>query len=781
MNSPKILVKFLPFLALSALLSGIAAQSVPYQWQNVGLRGGGFIPGLVFSPVAKGMLYARTDMATAYRWDDVHSSWIPLMDWLSKAEFKYIGVEAIAADPVDSNTVYMAVGTYTSGGNGAIIKSTNRGVSWTWETIGAPMGGNGDGRSAGERLMIDPNNNKVLFFGSRTTGLWKSPDAGVTWNKVAGFPTTGNSGYGLTFVVFDKTSGTPGKGSSTLYVGVFSTAAGSNLYKSTDSGVTWAVVPAGTGGGPTGQMPIHATFGPNHVLWLAYNNGPPPSNSSSGAVWKYAPATGAWTNVNPAGHGGGIGGVSVSATDSNFAICSTIDWWNPDEIYRTTNGGTTWTGIAKGAQHNMNGAEYLCFGPPGCATPSSNGWDGDIQIDPFNEARVFHTTGQGAWCSVNDTAAAAQVVWTFVQKNFEETVGMDLTSSVKKSLFMSCGDVGIQRFPTDSLDTPSVHGMVTNPLQTNGGSVDFAGLNPNIVVDNGSGGDGCSFDNGITWTKFGTGGAGNVAVSASGATFVASESYSVDSGKTWKASTGLPSGARICSDRVNPNKFYAFSGGTLYASTNGAVSFAAATSGLAGTGRASAVFGLEGEVWVAAGANLYHSSSSGANATKVASVAAVTSVGYGKAAPGATYPTVYIIGTVGSATGVFRSIDEGNTWVQVNDSLHQYGEMDNVAGDEDYYGRVYVTTQGRGIPYGQPLSTSVAPDAGHTFRQPTTLKLSAGVISSAAPGPMVLFDVMGRAIRYGKQRDNRIELPLAGLGRGVYIARQGSSVLRIAL
>jgi hypothetical protein len=28
--------------------------------------------------------------------------------------------------------------------------------------------------------------------------------------------------------------------------------------------------------------------------------------------------------------------------------------------------------------------------------------------------------------------------------------------------------------------------------------------------------------------------------------------------------------------------------------------------------------------------------------------------------------------------------------------------MDNVAGDEDYYGRVFVTTQGRGIPYGQP-------------------------------------------------------------------------------
>jgi hypothetical protein len=111
---------------------------------------------------------------------------------------------------------------------------------------------------------------------------------------------------------------------------------------------------------------------------------------------------------------------------------------------------------------------------------------------------------------------------------------------------------------------------------------------------------------------------------------------------------------------------------------------------------------MEGEVWVAAGANLYHSKNSGAGATKVASVSQVYSVGFGKAATGATYPAVYIIGTISGASGVFRSTDEGATWLQVNDAQHQYGQMDNVAGDEDYYGRVFVTTQGRGIPYGQP-------------------------------------------------------------------------------
>jgi hypothetical protein len=311
----------------------------------------------------------------------------------------------------------------------------------------------------------------------------------------------GTSPFGLPFVVFDKKSGTPGAGSSTMYVGVAATTAGTNLYRSKDAGATWTLV-AGTTP-PSALMPNHGVIASDGTMWIAYTNGAGPSNASSGSVWKLNTATDAWTNVNPAGHGGGIGGISVSTTDPNYAICTTIDWWNPDEIYRTTNGGTSWTGIGKSAQHNMLGAYYLCFGPPTCASPSSNGWDSDIQIDPFNQARAFHTTGQGVWCCTNaDNATAGQVVWSFTDKNFEETVGMSLTSSVKKSLFACLGDIGIQRFPTDSLDTPSVHGIVANLGSGNGNYVDFAGLNPDIVIDCGAGGSGYSTDNGITWKAF---------------------------------------------------------------------------------------------------------------------------------------------------------------------------------------------------------------------------------------------------------------------------------------
>ena len=48
------------------------------------------------------------------------------------------------------------------------------------------------GRGAGERLVIDPNNHNLLYLGARSGhGLWKSTDAGLTWNRVSSFTDTG--------------------------------------------------------------------------------------------------------------------------------------------------------------------------------------------------------------------------------------------------------------------------------------------------------------------------------------------------------------------------------------------------------------------------------------------------------------------------------------------------------------------------------------------------------------------------------------------------------------
>lgn len=100
---------------------------------------------------------------------------------------------------------------------------------------------------------------------------------------------------------------------------------------------------------------------------------------------------------------------------------------------------------------------------------------------------------------------------------------------------------------------------------------------------------------------------------------------------------------------------------------------------------------------------LNHSTDSGATFTKVGLINSCGTVGLGKAAPDASYPTLYMWGAVGTTRGLMRSVDQGVSWDRVNDDAHQYGGMLGrfVTGDMNTYGTVYMSSNGRGIAYGK--------------------------------------------------------------------------------
>jgi photosystem II stability/assembly factor-like uncharacterized protein len=156
-------------------------------------------------------------------------------------------------------------------------------------------------------------------------------------------------------------------------------------------------------------------------------------------------------------------------------------------------------------------------------------------------------------------------------------------------------------------------------------------------------------------------------------------------------------------DRAAASTFYALSRGTLFASTDGGMTFSARATGLA-NGRVKSAPGAPGDLWLTHGGGILHSTDGGASFTKLTSVQSAGGIGFGKAAPGSRHLTLYIVGTVNGVSGLFRSVDGGTAWTRINDDQHQFGDFAGsvITGDPDVYGRVYVGTNGRGVLIGEP-------------------------------------------------------------------------------
>ena len=735
-----------PVTAAPADSSAPPAATGPYLWKNVNITAGGFVSGLVFSPAQRDVVYARTDIGGAYRWNPVAARWVPLLDWVTRANANWTGVESIAVDPTDANKVYVAGGTYVTSGNGVIMRSSDQGRTFAVATTTIPMGGNNDGRSVGERLAVDPNQPSTLYFGSRTMGLWKSTDGAVTWTRLQSFPgaATTPNGVGVAFVVLDPRSCGAG-GVTNVYVGLG--ASGTSLYASSDGGATFTAVP----GQPTALLPSHAAVSATGQLYVTYgggsgSNGDGPNNVTTGAVWRLDVRAGTWTDVTPVAPTGGASfgysGVSIDGSAPDTLVVCTLDRWSlGDEIFRSADAGAHWAalGVAQ-APHDVSAAPWVTFHDP---SPNFTGWMADVEIDPFDPSRILHVTGQGIWASDDLAAfdAGMPMHWDFRSQGIEETAVLDLVSPpAGPPLLSAVGDIG--GFRHDDLDVTPPDGMSKNPVFTNTDSLDFGELAPAVVARVGrinvtingtttsTPTGALSGDGGATWAPFATmpaaapgSSAGSIAVSADGATLVwdlpantkvtpavaGGPSYSRDGGATWHAATGLGAIRPVFADRVNAMKFYAFdaANGRFYVSTDGGATFAAsAATGLpkGSAGRPRALPGAEGDIWLVTSAGLLHSVDSGASFAPVSSASAPVSLGFGKAPPGQTYPALYLIGTVSQQAGLYRSDDAGATWTPIDDAEHLWATAGTIIGDPRVYGRAYVGTNGRGILYGAPAN-----------------------------------------------------------------------------
>jgi len=705
-----------------------------YVWQNVKIVAGGFTPGTYFHPAQPGLMYLRSDIGGAYRWDTGAQLRIPLTDWLGGTEqdWSLTGIESIALDPSNAQRVYLAAGMYIGSWlpiNGAILISSDQGATFRRVDLPFKLGANDDyGQQGGERLAVNPFKPNELYFGSHEDGLWQSTDYGVTWGESASFPLTATPDQmGLMFVRFDPNH------NGTVYVGAYT----GGIFRSTDDGATWQQVP----GQPTRlsdgstARPMRCALGPDGLLYVTYNNVGTLNGVTNGAVYRLDTNIGVWTNITPPDTrtvlGYGYCGVGVDARRNGTVMVATWDRWSPgDDIFRSTDGGANWESVKQYSVRDTSLSPFLDYYGTQFGT-----WNATIEIDPFDSDHALYGTGYSVW-ETNDLTnldSGQLTHWVVGANGVEETVLHHVVSPPAGAHLLSAmADEG--GFRHDDFDTSPPPFL--NPVMIEVASLDFAESNPALMARvglldyQGHIAGAWSTDGGATWVPFAAAppGAGlgptadgyvaSVAVSADGATVIWAAgdtvpAYSHDQGATFTSSTGAPAGLLVVSDRVNPRKFYGHdpTSDTVFVSTDGGISFVAGATGLppdavypgwTAEAQLKAVAGHEGDIWLPVATGLYHSTDSGASFARLASIDNAPLVGFGMAAPGASYPAVYAVGTVVGVYGIFRSDDIGVNWIRINDDHHQYGALGDVSGDPRIYGRVYVGTQGRGIVYGDP-------------------------------------------------------------------------------
>ena len=726
--------RFFSVLCQFFIFFSLSSQSIiPYKWNTICIGGGGFVSGIITSSSIADQVFIRTDVGGAYRWNSKSQSWIALTDMLGENELGFMGVESIALDPNNPNKLYIAAGTeYWNNGKSAILISNNNGN--TFEVIDVSdkfhFHGNGIGRGGGERLVVSPTDSDVLFCGTRADGLWKSTDGARSWKKVESFPTQNLSrDNGITSVFFDNRTLIGGKKEPAVYV-TTSTIGDYNFFVSYDEGNSWQYVEDAR----TDYIIQQVAQTGDGTLYLCYANGCPPHPSSlgkltEGAIMKYDIDTSKWYELTPDKVSRPYSGVSICKDNPLRLIVSTTNTYNlqcwhnkevyGDELFRSIDGGKTWTKLFEERKNRFNKGQFIW------GNELALHWASDIEIDPFNSNRAWVVSGNGLFMTNNlwdDT-----VMWNFQVNGIEETVPTDLVSPTDGAFLLSAiGDY--DGFRHVSMDISPSEGRFYPHMGTTS-SITCASLQPQVVVRSGNSGSvgACySEDNGRTWKLFesypigkGKSYGGNVVISADGKiilwrTFIKGDRrpkiyFTKNMGKTWSLLENVPDDLILVADAVDGNVFYGYNdkNGNIYCSKDGGETFQLVSKMFPHAGRMRTVPGYKGTLLLPQSNGLWMSEDYGLNWMKIKNVTYAESVGLGKSFSKKDFPIIYICGIINGEKGIYLSDDKGLTWMCISNKNKKFGGLGNakiIIGDMQTPGRIYLSTAGRGIVYGEPSS-----------------------------------------------------------------------------
>ncbi len=325
---------------------------------------------------------------------------------------------AIPSDYATSNTLYIATGDRDggsmwslSGGQAAdnvsigVLKSTDGGA--TWNTTGLSFTNSTGSKIF--RLLIHPSNNSILFA-STTSGIYKTTDAGNSWAVK-----TVNQWIDMEFKPGDPS------------VMIASTIAGyGNAYinRSTDSGETWSFYQAVASAGrseiavssaspTTAYLLVSNTSGGLKGVYKSTNSGASFSqvntNTTQNMLGYYSNGSGGTT-----GQGGYDLCIAASPTNANTVFIGGVNTW------KSTDGGVTW------AINNMwtSYSGYNFVGAPEVhADKHVLAFQNGTTLFEGNDGGIYKTTNGGtSWTDLSNGLVISQLYRIGVSQSNSATV-----------------------------------------------------------------------------------------------------------------------------------------------------------------------------------------------------------------------------------------------------------------------------------------------------------------------------------------------------------------------
>lgn len=283
-------------------------------------------------------------------------------------------INTIAVDTINKGTFYVGCAS------GGIFKTTNSGNDWIPVFDDQPYLAIGD-------IVINPKDPKVIYAGTGDPnisaypflgdGVYKSLDAGETWKNMGLQKESIVSKLLIdpsdTSIVYAATMGKPMENNN--YRG---------LYKSTDGGKNWQQIlfVSDSSGVIDMMLGINNPKVIYASTWDRFRTDQVSIVSGSDCgIWKSINGGKNWNKIDSGLPNGNMGRINLAQSfqDSNLLYASVIDSNSELEgIYRSTNGGQSWSKVAS---QNKAGLPPQPLG--------DFGWYfGDLAVNPYNDQEV---------------------------------------------------------------------------------------------------------------------------------------------------------------------------------------------------------------------------------------------------------------------------------------------------------------------------------------------------------------------------------------------------------